>query len=128
MRNLNEGLASNGEDPLLQAVNAQLLYNSNRDEDARAAVRMALRREPNPILARLVKARLCMRRNEYACAEEEWKVLANSGTQRLTAQIGLAQIYVQRGNTTGADDMVAKALALSPRYRPALKMREGVQN
>lgn len=128
MRNLNEGLASNGEDPLLQAVNAQLLYSSNRDEDARAAVRMALRREPNPILARLVKARLCMRRNEYACAEEEWKVLVNSGTQRLTAQIGLAQIYVQRGNTTGAEDMVAKALALSPRYRPALKMREGVQN
>jgi tetratricopeptide (TPR) repeat protein len=128
MRTLNEGLASNGEDALLQSVNAQLLYNSNRDDDARAALRMALRQEPVPVLGRMVKARLCMRRNEYACAEEEWKFLSNAGTQRLTAFAGLAQIYALQKNTTGADDLVGKALGLSSRYRPALRLRDGVAN
>ena len=126
MRILNEGLASSGEDPLLQAVNAQLLYNSARDEDARAALRMALRREPVPVLARIVKARLCTRHNELACAEEEWKVLAAvNGPQKLAAQVGLAQIYAKRGDVADAQDLAAKALALSPRYKPALSLREG---
>ena len=123
LRTLTEALTVSGEDPVLQSVNALLLFNSARDDGARAALSIATKQAPIPMLAHFVKARLCMRHNDLECAEEEWKALEAGTTQKLAAEVGLAEVHLKRSDAAGAHLYISKAIALSPSYKPALRLQ-----
>lgn len=123
---LNAAMSTNNENETLQAINAFVLYSTNREADARAAIRIATSQSPAPILAQILKARLCFRANEIECAESQWTPLSNSaGTERLAALVGLAHIAHRKGEKEKAQELTAKAAALSSTYKPAMRFREG---
>lgn len=126
MTTMNSAMAVSSENEALQAVNAYLLYSTNREADARAALQIALNRPPYPVLGRILKARLCWRANEIDCAESQWTpVSETSGAERLPAMVGLAQIAMRKGQKDKAQELTQKVLGLSPTYKPGMRLREG---
>lgn len=115
-------LAEAPEEPLLQSVDAYILSASGRFEDARASLRLAMKSQA-PRLAQLVRARVCTRSGDNACAEQSWQSLSTQEPPILAAFTSLAEFRLQQGDTKRATTLIAKARALSPNYRPALAFK-----
>lgn len=117
---IRDGVAqSTGADlQLLQAVNAYIMAESGRYDDARAALKIALKQNP-PALAVLVRARLCSRDGDTICAEQAWLDLDEGKGRYLPALVGLAGFRMAKGDRIGALTYVEKARRLSPGYLPA---------
>ena len=120
---INDALGPLPDESLLHAVNAYLLFRSGRIEDARGAVRMAGRQKQPTTLANLMRARLCVHASDDACAEEGWRLLAAATPPVLASLSGLADVYQRGGKKTQAAELTSQALALSPRYLPAVRAR-----
>lgn len=110
--------ATGPELQLLQAVNAYIMADTGRLDDARAALRIAMMENP-PALATLVKARVCSHDGDSTCAEQAWLDLDAGKGQHLAALVGLAGFRMAKGDRIGALSYVEKAKQLSPGYLPA---------
>lgn len=108
---------------LLQSVNAYIMMSSGRLEDARAALKIALRDDP-PALAVLLRARVCARLNDMSCAEQAWLDLDDGKGRNLPALIGLAGFRLLKGDRLGAMSYAEKARRISPTYLPARLFEE----
>ena len=111
---------------LLQSVNAYIMTASNRLEDARAALKIATKEDP-PVLATIMKARVCARGGDAVCAEQAWLDIHQSESTNLPALIGLAEFRMKKGDRLGALGLVDKARQISPNYLPALAFKGGLQ-
>lgn len=110
---------SSGPDlQLLQAVNAYIMADTGRYDDARAALRIAMRQNP-PALAILTRARVCARDGDTICAEQAWLDLDEGKGRSLPALVALAGFRMAKGDRIGAMTYVEKAKQLSPNYLPA---------
>lgn len=115
------------QDGVLQAVNAYILLTSGREAEAYGALRLAEEEGSSATrlstLPRILKARLCWRSGDYACARELWETLLKNGSEApLSALTGLAEIKARNGATGEAMDYLRRALAISAHYRPAMRL------
>ncbi len=122
-RVIADAQAAAPEESFLQSVNAYILASVGRTEDAQAALALATKQNTTK-LALSVRARLCTRLGDTACAERAWQELVNSDAQPLAALTGLASLRSQQGDRKSALELVKRAMALSPKYRPALAFKE----
>lgn len=119
---VSNALAETPEESFLQSVDAYILAESGRLEDARASLRLASR-APVPKLAQLVQARVCSHGGDLGCAEKLWQSLALSDQPPLAAFTALAEIHLNRGDVPGAIQFAEKARQMSPTYRPLLLLQ-----
>ena len=121
---IDTALTANADDSNLRAVKAFLLWNADRDEEARAVLRLSGRSGPAK-LGVIVRGRICTKQQNYACAEQAWRELSTGSTPSLAALTGLAQIRQAQGDVAQAQEFIERAAAMSPRYKPALLLKEG---
>jgi tetratricopeptide (TPR) repeat protein len=122
MRVIGVAMQTMSSNPVLQSIHAHLLLTSDRQADARAALRM-IDDADQPRLARIVRARVCRQSNDLACAESEWKALLGESDPPLSAQTGLAEILMQQNQRDTGIPLVDRALSRSPRYKPAMRLQ-----
>ena len=122
---LNQALATSVEDPLLESVNAYVLTASEREDSARAALKLASKNTP-PLLATFVHARICSRSGDVGCAEANWQLLSIQEHPSPAAFVGLSRLALSKGQVAKANDLDRKALEISPRYLPAIRLRDEV--
>ena len=140
MQTISQGLSHDPENGLLRAANAYVLFASGRMEDARASLRLIGHAE-TPKLASLVTARICRQVGDVACEENVYRELLSQETPALVAMTGLASILLRKtvlpsdrirekpskqlqADRDAAEELLRKARALSPNYRPANELLE----
>lgn len=115
-----------GKDPTnvhLHAINAYLQLTADREDTARASLTLSAKNGTSR-LAQILNARLCVRDNQEACAEEAWSKLASDSKPPIAAIIGLAQVREEKGDHATANALLVKADSMSPSYLPLLRLRE----
>jgi len=136
-RVVTQALGQDPESALLQSVQAYLLLNAGRLEDARSSSRFATRVEVPP-LALMVRARACARIGDMGCAESTWRELMAHDPASLSAMTGVADVLLQsdrlghksskqqRADREAASELLSRARNLSPTYRPVIVLSESL--
>lgn len=88
------------------------LLLDNRPAEALAVLVEAVQRFPDDMLARLSLARLCLRLQEPAAAEEQFRVILARVPASEAARSGLVDVALARNDITAAWQMVREMLAL----------------
>lgn len=120
---LTDALTVAPENSFYLSANAFQLMTGGRDSDARAALRLA-DKDGAPTLAWSLTGRNCWSLHDSACARHAWEKLATLEPPHLRALVGMAAILNSEGKRDEALQMLVKAETLSPRYLPAMKLRE----
>lgn len=123
---ITDALAASPEEPSLHAANAFILLSSGRGEEARASLRLASKGEPLALVS-ILQARACAELKDNACAEAEWSKLMDGSPGNPAALTGVALVKRAQGASDQATDLIRRALVISPRYLPAIKILQGLQ-
>ncbi len=140
VQTISQGLTHDPDNGVLQATNAYILFALSRVEDARASLRLVGRAD-KPKLAALVSARVCHQVGDIVCAEKAYRELLAHEIPTMAAMTGLTEILLRktvvqgdhiqekppkqlRADRDAAEELLRKARALSPNYRPANELLE----
>jgi tetratricopeptide (TPR) repeat protein len=117
-------LARSIQDARLQTVNAFLLVQADRYEEARSALRLALKGTESPLMAHLIEAKICSQMGDVKCAEKKWGELARGEAPPLVALAELAQIHLSRGEQSQGRELLGRAERVSSSYLPLIHLKK----
>ncbi len=123
-KTIADGLAAKPSDGDLLAANAFVLMNSGRDADAKAALSLA--RKDGANLAWILTGRNCQKLHEAVCEKEAWDKLMQTDPPSLVALTQHARLLLANGEKDAAQQDLQKAEGLSPKYLPAMVLREKI--
>ena len=123
-KTIADGLAAKPSDSDLLAANAYVMITSGRDADAKAALMLA--RKDGANLAWILTGRNCQKLRDANCEKEAWDHLLATEPPPLVSLIGDARLQLAAGQKEAALQDLQRAEGLSPRYLPAILLREKV--
>lgn len=110
------------KDENILAIYLFILFKTNRLAEAKAIT--ALNPGRDIYLLNLVKAEICLKDNNYSCAEEAFNDLYHRNLDDIEALYGLARANYLSNNKEAAAEYVQKGLSVSDKFLPLLRLKE----
>lgn len=110
-------------DALINGISSYINFASDKDEDANAALMVALQKN-NLQLPHILKARLCKKANDVQCQLDQWQEVQRINPQSVSALSGIAEIYIAQNNFLDAKKNIDLGLKIDSSYIPLLKLKK----
>ena len=110
------------KDENILAIYLFILYKTNRLAEAKAVIALNPGREI--YLLNLVKSEMCLKDNNYNCAEEGFNDLYHRDADDIEALHGLARTNYLSKNNEAAIQYMQKGLAINDKFLPLLHLKE----
>lgn len=108
---------------LLEALQALMLYRSGAKAESAALVKLS----NDQVQSKIVIGLACIEEKNWDCAEKVWTELAQISPVAPLTLNSLRTVYKQRGNISGAEEVLRRGLKLAPQYRPFLEAKGGIE-
>jgi tetratricopeptide (TPR) repeat protein len=119
----NELAKTDGGNPEVQMLNALLLLNTGKTDDAFNLLKKAGKDNPNNLQTQLLLARVAAVKGEAASSEASYRQAAKLNPGNVEAATGLANIAMGRGDAGMLSEVADKTVQFHKDYAPAYLWR-----
>jgi len=109
--------------PQVQTLNALLLLNTGKVDDALTLLKKAVKDNPNSAQMQLLLGRVAMAKADWATAEASYRQAATINSGNLEAESGLADIAIKRNDVGMLSEVADKTIQLHPDFAQAYLWR-----
>jgi tetratricopeptide (TPR) repeat protein len=109
--------------PDVQTLNAMLLLNTGKIDDAFALLKKAVKDNPNSAQTQLLLARVASAKGDMATAEASYREASTINPGNLDAQTGLADIAIKRNDAGMLSEVADKTIQMHPDFALAYLWR-----
>lgn len=121
-RMIEEASLQKPNDPLVQAVYALVMNESQLSDQANVAINRATREKSKYKLPYILRAVECESRGDNICAKDAWTRVLQRDSNSLAAIAGYADQLAKEGKFKEARSYIRKGLRLSENYIPFIKI------
>jgi len=124
---IEQALAQNGNDPMIQALAGWVQLKLGKREQGAANIHDAVKTQHNYKMPYILAARLCEEDKDFECAKKHWESVLRIQGNSVQGLTGLARYYFETKNKEQASIYVKQALASDPTYIPAVALLQEIQ-